>query len=165
VLNSSQAAAAITAILRDLPGRMGRDRPNSEWTRSLKEEIGNLGVRSEWKVSTSGFSNHFEQEWLYDLTWFRNDAEGYLCDVGLVLESEWEHPYASIKQDFEKLLLAKSPLKVMVFEGYTKNLAAHLNSLKQGISAFRCKTASEIYILAALNIDTFTFEIAQVAGG
>jgi hypothetical protein len=162
--NVLTSAAAIATILQALPSKLGLNRPNSEWTRRLKEEIGDLGITNGWKVCTAGFEGRFDQEWLYDLTWYRNDAEGRLCDVGLVLESEWDHDYPSIKVDFEKLLLAKAPLKVMVFEGYDKNVGALAASLKDGIRAFRTRDESEMYLLAGFNINKFKMEISLVAG-
>jgi hypothetical protein len=155
-------AAEITAIISDLPKQLGRHRPNSEWTHLLKSGVGGLGKKNGWTVRSAHRTGEFRQEWLYDLSWTRNNDGGQLIEVGLVLESEWGHGLEEIRPDFEKLLLAKSPLKVMVFEGRTAEVTVHIDALRSGIRAFHTEIKPELYILAALNYDTYEFVFDQV---
>lgn len=55
-------------------------------------------------------------EWLFDVTGLLYDQEGYLKRTVLVAESEWGREN-EIYGDFEKLLLARADVRVMVFDG------------------------------------------------
>ena len=160
----SEIADAIAQSFATLPTRLGRDKTPREWTTQIKDAMGSLGTTHGWDVCTSGFTDRFDCEWLFDLTWYRNDADGYLSETYLVLESEWNGAYADIKYDFEKLLVAKATLKVMVFQGFDFNLSELFTSLERGIRAFQKKSSDEIYILAAFNNSTYAFDVRQVNG-
>jgi hypothetical protein len=161
---AAEIASAIQGSIASLPGRLGHGRTNHEWTTQLKDDIGSLGVAHGWDVCTSGFPGRFECEWLYDLVWYREDAEGNLAEVYLVLESEWEEAHAAITYDFQKLLLAKSPLKLMVFETNDLHISKLLDRMERGIRAFKTQSADENYIIAAFNNSTHTFEVRQIKG-
>jgi hypothetical protein len=108
------AMEIIAALQAITPNTVPNNR-NSAWTRKIKEDIGQLGVKNKFIVCTSGCDGKFEGEWLYDLIWYRNNTNNRLETVPLVLESEWCMDHFQIRFDFEKLLLANSPIKVMVF--------------------------------------------------
>ena len=55
-------------------------------------------------------------EWLYDVTALQYDDDGFLIRVALAAECEWG-AQDQIYYDFEKLLLARADLRVMVFDG------------------------------------------------
>ncbi len=56
-------------------------------------------------------------EWLYDVTGLEYDSDEFLVRVALAAECEWG-AQDQIYYDFEKLLLARADLRVMVFDGY-----------------------------------------------
>jgi hypothetical protein len=118
------------------------------WTAAIKRELITLGRKKGYNVCAAGFPEECEREWLYDLVWYRNEPANHLREVALVLESEWSEYPDYIKYDFEKLLIAKSPIKVMVFSEYRGNLEELWAMLEAGIRAFKTEPASEIYILA-----------------
>ena len=70
--------------------------------------------------------------------------------------------YSYIKCDFEKLLVAKANLKVMVFQGYNHSIPDLLTKLEEGVRAFQKRSSHEIYILAAYNNDLSKFEFRQI---
>ena len=53
--------------------------------------------------------------WLYDLVWLKYDENKSLIDAPLVMESEWDGKN-DVKDDFQKLLLARSKYRVMIFQ-------------------------------------------------
>jgi len=112
-------------------------------------------------VCTPGGQGDFEAGWLYDLVWYRND-DGHLAEVYLVLESEWSYDAYDIRYDFEKLLLAKATLKVMVFQAAESQLADRFALLERGIDAFRKRSADETYILAGLKMPITEFVFKQI---
>ncbi len=160
--NPTEIASAITQLFDSLPTRLGEGKKDSGWTKQLKEDIGSLGVTHGWAVCTSGFPDRFDPEWLYDLIWYRSEPDNHLAEVYLVMESEWAVAPASIKYDFEKLLLAKSSLKVMVFEAYDRDIAGVFSLLESGIRAFQKKDAGEIYILAGYNMTSGNFVVRRI---
>jgi hypothetical protein len=155
---STEIATAITQLFASLPTRLGHGRTDREWTTQIKEDIGSLGVAHGWAVCTSGFEGRFECEWLYDLIWYRSNPDNHLADVYLVLESEWGIKQSDIKYDFEKLLLAKATLKVMVFQAYDQDISGVFSLLERGIRTFQKHSANETYIFAGFNIGTQTFD-------
>jgi hypothetical protein len=120
-----------------------------------------VGKKKEYSIC--GFPPDCEPEWLYDMVWFRNDSSFYLREIGLVLESEWSRDPEQISYDFEKLLIAKSPIKVMVFQDFKGNSVPQLWSLlERGIRTFKTEPANEIYILAGLQNDEYEFAVKSI---
>jgi len=160
----SQIAAAIAESSNSLPDRIGPGKGDRVWTTHLKDVIGTLGEKYDWTICAGGFKGRFEGGWLYDLVWYK-EASGHLSDVYLVLESEWGKRRAHIKYDFEKLLLAKAKLKVMVFQTNNREIEDLFSFLEEGIRAFPLsQCADETYLLMAFNNDTFKFDIRQYNG-
>lgn len=111
-----------------------------ERTTKLFEVLTLLGDKKGYKVYSHSLSDRFKQEhtnqngepkfvnreWLYDLLWYEeNKRNGYLpVNFPLIVESEWEKKrkedkigdeYSAIKYDFQKLLLANTGLRLMIF--------------------------------------------------
>ena len=62
------------------------------------------------RVKTAG------REWLYDVSCLLYDPDGYVRRTPLVAEVEWSQRTA-IWYDFEKLLVARADVRVMVLDG------------------------------------------------
>jgi hypothetical protein len=157
-------AEAIVQSFKSLPDRIGPGKGDRVWTTQLKTDIGTLGEKHDWTVCAGGFEGRFEGGWLYDLIWYK-ETNGHLSEVYLVLESEWGKYRTQIKYDFEKLLLAKSTLKIMVFQTNNREIEDLFKFLEEGIRAFPLlQCADETYLLMAFNNDTFKFDIRQFNG-
>lgn len=89
------------------------DRSSKYCTRNIKQIIGNLGIELGFRVCASGFED-FDSEWLYDIVWFKENEKNHLSEIEMVLESEMAYGLGDIKFDFEKLLLANAPHRVMI---------------------------------------------------
>ena len=118
---------------------------NRDWTLSVKRRLGELGKEHKWSVCTSSLLD-FEPEWLFDQTWFWS-PENRLRELGLVMESEWGSKDEVI-YDFEKLLVARAPYKVMIFEADGGECEEIFNSLRAGIDSYRHLCKQEHYVLA-----------------
>jgi hypothetical protein len=160
-----EIATAIVKSFESLPDRLfkAEARGDGAWTHQLKDDIGTLGEQNGWAICTSGFKDRFDIGWLYDLIWFRNNEKGHLVDVYLVMESEWGDK-AHIKYDFEKLFLAKSVLKVMVFQAYAHQIDDYFKFLVEGICTWPKQSADETYLLIAYNNDDDKFDIRKYNG-
>ena len=56
-------------------------------------------------------------EWLYDITWLKYDSALFLIDTPLAAECEWGNT-GDIEDDFQKLLLARASVRLMIFGGW-----------------------------------------------
>ena len=102
-------------------------------------------------------------EWLFDVTGLLYDKDNYISRTVLVAESEWG-PELEILNDFEKLLLARADVRVMVFDG-TKSPGYQEIFEKFETRINRCEQSEQgdIWFFAALmpngwkfcRIDTF----------
>ena len=113
-MNTQQIENEIISAIKEIPKQFPNGGRNSEWTKAILLVIGTLGKKLGYDVC--GLREHFQSAWLFDLCWYSSALDGKLLDMPLALESEWDVKYAGIKYDFEKLLIAKSKFKVMVFQ-------------------------------------------------
>jgi len=155
---SAQVISAITNI----PATMQPGRGDAEWTAAVKRSLITLGRARGYVVCAAGFPDECEKEWLFDLVWYRNEPQEHLREIGLILESEWSRDPFHIKFDFEKLLIAKCPIKVMVFQDYKDNLPKIWSLLETGIRTFHSQPAGERYILAAYENTKGDFSVRTI---
>ena len=106
------------------------DKPESrtEWNKAVKTELCKIGRRFGYSVyARSNEVNKAyrdEGEWLYDVTWleYEKGARGELVnlvDAPLVAECEGGNK-GDIEDDFEKLLLARPHVRLMIFKGISE---------------------------------------------
>lgn len=82
-----------------------------------------------------------------------------LKEVVLVLESEWSHSNWDIQYDFEKLLVAKSPIKVMIVDDVG---SMGISIVENGLKRFDTRNYGvddyeELYLLAQYEIASGDF--------
>ena len=98
-------------------------------------------------------------EWLFDVTCLNYDDEDFLRRMPLVAESEWGNEN-DIYDDFQKLLLARADVRVMIFDGTrSPGYSAIFTSLAKYIA--RCERSEEgdTYLFAAWTPKKFTFHL------
>ena len=92
-------------------------------------------------------------EWLYDITWceYKNNL---LQSVPLVAECEWG-TLGALKDDFDKLIVARAAVRVMVYHGgYSKDGAEGIaNDLCRRVGAFEGNRPEDTYLLAEYDKD------------
>ena len=133
--------------------RLAVDRASSDaaWTRAVKTKLCEIGRDFNYRVGASKLG-HFG-EFLYDVTWLEYEYVGDpispLIDVHLVAECEWKS-FEFIIEDFEKLLLARASVRLMIFNGNFKpgpeKIAAQL---AERIRAFKGTRDEDAWLLAA----------------
>ena len=93
-------------------------------------------------------------EWLYDVTWleygqpaYARPRPGELTAAPLVAECEWGNK-GDIEDDFEKLLLARAGVRVMIFDGgiHTPRIT---ELLARKVREFNGSRAEDAWLLAA----------------
>ena len=126
-----------------------------QWTRDVKIALGVAGRERGYWVCAGGLPRKpaaaDSGEWLYDLCWlsYQPDGEEFLTDAVLVVESEWAGG-AYIDEDFQKLLLARSTVRLMIFDGGNPAGADMTASrLARQVAAFECSADEDVWLLAA----------------
>ena len=120
------------------------------WTDQVMTPLCRWGLDKKWWVGSAGMDkrNDMRQyatkhggkiggEWLYDFTcleYKHNDDGGWLKGIPVVAECEWGNKDC-IGDDFQKLLLARADVRVMIFNGNYYKEGASIPS--DGISDFR----------------------------
>jgi len=82
------------------------------WTQAFAEAADTVGSALGYEVNTHSV-DYVNTEWMtWDVAWRKYDGN-VLVDLPLVLESQWE--LKKTKHDFEKLLVSRARLRVMIF--------------------------------------------------
>ena len=153
--------------LEEIAQAIDNGRPNTwgdrDWTVGIKSSVAKLGRAAGWNICTSSVAGiERECEWLFDQTWYRNE-NGMLRELGLVLESEWGD-FPSVRYDFEKLLVARAPLKVMIYCDEALECENSFAQLARGIFHYKHRDADDRFLLACWRGAKMQFEFRRLAG-
>ena len=131
---------------------------STDWTKGINTTLCELGHELGYQVGAKGLDFGYG-EWLYDVTWleysrgYQPSLENRLLDVHLVAECEWGNR-PNIKDDFEKLLLARASVRLMIYDGnYDPGSAAIAKSLEEYVRGFRRGHPTDVWLLAAWERD------------
>ena len=133
---------------------VGKSWTNKEWTPIVKTELCKIGRRFGYSVYAR--KNEVDKvyrdggEWLYDVTWLEYERDnGPLVDAHLVAECEWGN-LGDIDDDFEKLLLARARVRLMIFVGNHKPGSKEIADRLAGkVREFKGSRAEDAWLLAA----------------
>lgn len=142
---------------------------DSEWTHRIKEELGALGKSKGYYTYGLKNSPHCDDgEFMFDLCWLdygeqrTGDKNSRLKRVPLALESEWLRP-GDVDDDFQKLLIVRADLKVMVFGAKTKqDFLSTVDRLGRWVNEFEPTSPSERFLLCGWCSDSRGFKYAEV---
>lgn len=123
------------------------DRP---WTSGVKAALCDAGHECGFKVAAAGCAQANIGEWLFDVVWYETGTIDWsLKSLPLVAESEWDPHFDAIAWDFEKILVAKATLKLMVFQQPSAlRIDETCAKLSRMVDQFSPRTTSEKYLLA-----------------
>lgn len=89
--------------------------PLTQKTQTVLATLCNLGNQLGYTARAN--VPEYQSEWLYDASWHHSDTSNRLTSVPMVAESEWGN-IKKIEEDFQKLLLARSAVRVMVYDAW-----------------------------------------------
>ena len=96
-------------------------------------------------------------EFLFDMTWIVLNKEGYIAKVPLVLESEWKRGQ-EIHNDFQKLIVARADLRVMIFSAVNEDSAdSEIRKIKKQVRQFTLGGPADRYLIAAFSEENGSF--------
>ncbi len=116
---------------------------DTAWTTAVKLA---LDVMARDRGFTAHYSNRKKEnsEFLLDLVWWKQDNKS--CDAVLGMESEWRNA-DKVREDFDKLLQFKSPLKLMIFTADTPRKRREIHAkLREGLHSFAQHVRGECYV-------------------
>ena len=149
----------IQALLKEFKNLEDTDTSSwgkDQWTKAVLTTLCYVGRRFDSTTLASKVDDQFKKggEWLYDVTWCEYDENDFLTSVPVVAECEWGN-LGDIKDDFEKLILARAAVRVFVFDGgYCKNGAEALaNKFCDWVGAFEGRQKGDTYLLVGYEED------------
>lgn len=111
----------------------GEEWNNRRWTREVINALVQLGIEREYIP----YPHCGRGEFLYDVTWLKTTdgtADGRITHVPLVAEIEWGDQ-SEVWYDFQKLLVARAGVRVMIFDnhaGLLDELQRHVRQYANG---------------------------------
>jgi hypothetical protein len=106
-----------------------------------------LGAVLGFDVRCHQCTDRVTAEWLWDMTWVEL-RDGKLIDLPLALESEWNPKFEEILFDFERLLVSRARLRVMIFEAPLPSGEQRFNRLIDAIRSYSGTQIGDHYLLA-----------------
>ena len=118
----------------------------TEWTAAVKHVLSMCGKRSGYHIHCSG--KEPSHELMLDVLWcFGNSARD---GIALACESEWNYE-EEVSKDFQKLLVVKAPLKLLIYTGRESMAEPILARVKQEIELYPHHVDEEEYIFVGLD--------------
>ena len=127
------------------------------WTTAIKTTLCRVGQENfGFGVGCHGVPMATYGEWLWDITWCSENGQGRMTDLPLVAECEWKLRSAAIVEDFQKLLVARAGVRLMIHEHWTDrekipDPPAMANHLSEHIQAYQRTQAGDVYLLVTLD--------------
>ena len=141
--------------------KVAKDEKNEVWTREVKTQLCKIGKCLGYSVYASGVDKDHRHggEWLYDVTWLEYKCIGdprlrsFLTNAHLVAECEWGGS-GDICDDFEKLLLARASMRLMIFDGdhfnqWGSSSTEFAEQLAERVRKFNGRLDEDAWLLAA----------------
>lgn len=150
----------IRGAFASIPEKASKERWQGErpWSVAVKTALVEIGRQLGYKTAANGCESDDGKEWLYDVVWYLCDRTGCMLDVPLVAESEWGSERA-IREDFEKLLVARSHYKIMIFQsGSEEKVRDIFKKMHSWVSNFSRTIPDGKYILIGWAQDRWVFE-------
>lgn len=134
---------------------------NGDWTRGVLNAMKRLAEKLSddlgkgIQVCPNKMSPMGAGEWLLDLIWYRMTDDGeHLREIVLAMESEWSHYTWDVKYDFEKLLVVKSPIKILIAEDYHGDV---MQMVEKELRTYKDGSDEETYMIALYANGKFDF--------
>lgn len=140
------------------------------WTKALNNILYNIAKSQGENLLVACKSEpHDNPEWLYDHVWYTYTEAGALKNVTLIVECEWknwrdEDYFQKIQYDFEKLLVGRSKLRLMILAADTDSEALNVfQQLRDIVLQSDLSQAGDRYLFACwITSREFYFDLLTV---
>lgn len=142
-----------------------KDWPYSEWTSRVKSSLGQIAYSCGWEWYASGVESAHGGEWLLDgVAWHYDDQKR--LSLPFVMESEWRRTLNELERDFQKLMVIRSDLRLMVFnEALEADANNRFKDLSDCVEEFRDSVLGDRYLLACRCWETKKFIFRNIRTG
>ena len=142
---------------------------DGEWTIAVKKALIDVAYEHKLRVCSrlpDDYKDNEIPEWMYDLIIYTKPDDVF-NEVHLVCESEWKLDIKEIIYDFEKLLFARSKVRLIVFQVYEEKYLEYKNTLINIIEKSGSCSNGDIYLFAIfhLNSDPGGFVVEKYVKG
>ena len=123
---------------------------DTAWTKAIATTLCEIGKRFGFQVGASTVDEAKRDwgEWLYDVTWLEYQ-DRRVISAPLVAECEWGN-LEGVKDDFDKLLLARAGVRLMIFDGNHRHGSEWIaEQLAMRVRSFNGSIAGDAWLLAA----------------
>ena len=129
---------------------------DKEWTVAVKKAL--IDVADEHKLRvcsrlSDDYKNNEIPEWMYDLIMYTKPNDIF-DELYLVCESEWNLNIKEIIYDFEKLLFARSKVRLIVFQVNEEKHLEYKNTLINIIEKSYSCLDGDIYLFAIFHLNS-----------
>lgn len=114
-MSEKETIGLILDALGPLEGVQQGQWSRGEWTRQVLTQLCRVGQNLGFSVCASRVDGADWGEWVWDVCWLAGKKN--LRSVAMAGECEWDD-VEHIKEDFQKLLVARASLRVMVCDGW-----------------------------------------------
>ena len=158
---SESARQALTEVRLSLTKVGSRLSGRKESTKNIKTALCKAGRSLGFRTAAQDVDKTVkdEGEWLFDVVWMSLawEPRRQLKRIHLVVESEWGNQ-GDIRDDFEKLLVARSDVRLMIFQASNKAEVKEVFNLLQGeAEGFEQRQAGDYYLLAGYDLRNAIF--------
>ena len=158
-IDTNQLVHEVIGALIKIPEEC-KNKTDPEWTFHIKKSLEKIADNHGLRCSFTDKKNK-KKEWLHDFIMYDmiNDDEfgkdsKRLGKVYLCAESEWKVDIDEIQEDFEKLLVAKAKIKLMIY----CRMKEWEEWMRRLVEKSEIDIGGEIYILAAYDESAFFIE-------
>ena len=134
MIQNEEIVCKVVRSFRELESRLTGDEHtkwrNTKWTQEVLTTLCKPG--EDLGFTTWPNKVHNRGEWLYDVTWCKNASGEMLESIPLVAECEWGN-IEYIQEDFEKLLVARARVRVMVCDSESARLPSKTDAVVEKI--------------------------------
>lgn len=153
----SEMERRVQEAIRTAMEKENREHPkcNKAWTDAIVRALTALGRELGYKVRgarTDDRRDYFERGWLWDLTW-AEVRDQTLISLPLIAESEWDTKWDAILWDFQKLIVSRAALRVMIFETRTAQIESHFSRLIEVTQDHTGSQTGDRYLFACWDYD------------
>jgi hypothetical protein len=151
------AAELRTQLTRLAKSSSFQEAGRKQRTRRITTTLGEWADSNpEWTAYYSGNSNKKHCEWLFDVAALEL-PNGWLLNAPLLVESELGSP-SEVQDDFQRLLLARADVRVLVFQQRdAKRADTLISELDLAISKYRSSEPTDRYFFACYLSDEKRF--------
>ena len=135
---------------------------DGKWTEKVKQLLVQL-AGNKYQTYASGVPEATDGEWMCDVVWWNSGKDELLRSIPLVAECEWPKKEQDVWDDFQKLLIIRADVRVMIFSDNSPPADSSLvKELKKQIEYFDSSQEGDTYLFASyVHTESLPFSVEE----